>query len=545
MVDTSSRLLFVNGQVFDGSRYQGPASVLVEGGQVTAVGPPEMVAARARGTEEVDLAGGLLQPGFLDAHMHPLTGGLEISRCELTELSSPEEYLDAIRRHHADQPADGWFRGGGWSVDAFGPHGPTAALLDQVVPDRPAFLPSSDHHDAWVNTRALELAGIAADTPDPEDGWLERDADGNPTGTLREGAMDLVWRHVATTPEDCAAALRTAQEYLWSWGITGWHDALVGGYAALDDPTGAYLDLITSGELTSRVRGSLWWDRHRGLEQVEELLAERDRLAALGLDAGSVKIMVDGIAETFTAAMTEPYAGATGCPCGDRGLSFLDRDALREAVVSLDGAGLAVHFHAIGDRAVHDALDAVEAARRAHGMTDVRHQAAHLQLVRPEDRHRFRVLGVTANLEGAWAHAKSPDVQTMLNHLGEERRRWHYPFRDIATTGAHLAGGSDWPVNPPGPIDAVHVLVNRSAYSEDESRDVLEPWQGISLEQALGAYTGGTARVNHWTDVGAIQVGTRADLVVLDRDPFQGPSDEIGAATVTQTYVGGERVYER
>ena len=399
-----TRTLFTNGQVFDGVRYLGRADVLVDADRVVAVGDPDDVRDEAgAGVEEVDLAGGLLTPGFLDGHMHPLVGGLERNRCEMTDLSSVEEYLEAIRKHHAGQPAGGWFRGGGWAVTAFGPGGPTAELLDRVVPDRPAFLPSSDHHDAWVNTKALEIAGITKDTPDPSDGWFERDAEGNPTGTIREGAMAMVGDHLSTTREEYRDAMLEAQRYLATWGVTGWHDALIGGYAGLDDPTQSYLDLIASGELVARVRASQWWDRHRGPEQVEDLVAERDRLAAVGLRADSVKVMVDGITETFTAAVTEPYLDLVGCRCGDRGMAFLDPEPIREALVALDAAGFAAHFHAIGDRAVHYALDAVAAARRTNGMRRTRHQVAHLQLVRPEDRRRFRALGATANLEGAWA----------------------------------------------------------------------------------------------------------------------------------------------
>ena len=539
--------IFTNGTVFDGHRYVGRAAVAVDGERIIAVGEDREVRdAAGTGAEEVDLAGGLLVPGFQDAHMHPLVGGLERLRCEMTELSTAEEYLEAIRDHAAKHPDDAWVRGGGWSVSAFPPGGPTAEQLDRVVPDRPAFIPSSDHHDAWVNTKALEVAGITAETPDPPDGWFERDADGRPTGTVREAAMAMVGDHLTTTREDYYRAMLEAQEYLHGWGITGWHDALIGGYAGLDDPTQAYLDAIEAGALTARVRASQWWDRHRGVEQVEELLEQRERLRAAGLDAGSVKLMVDGIAETFTAAVTEPYVGPTGCPCGDRGLAFLDADQLREAVVALDAAGFQAHFHAIGDRAVHDALDAVEAARRANGLNDHRHQIAHLQLVRPEDRPRFGRLGVAANLEGAWASRDTPAVQLLVPHLDPERFAWHYPFADLLAGGAAVAGGSDWPVNPPAPLAAVHALVNRRPYAERGNPvEALLADQGLTLTQAMAAYTSGSAFVNHQPDAGVVRVGARADLAVLDRDVFTAPLDEIGAAAVTLTYAAGTRVFAR
>ena len=536
---------FVGGQVFDGRRHREDCAVAVHGSRIVAVGDVAGVR-RAAGpnAEVVDLHGGLLLPGFQDAHMHPMVGGLERLRCELTGLGSVDDYLTAIARHGGPPGQEGWFRGGGWSVDAFPDGGPTADLLDRAVPDRPAFVVSSDHHNAWVNSRALELAGIDSSTPDPPDGWIGRDDRGRPTGTLHEAAMGLVHDHVTTTREEYTDALRDAQAYLHGWGITGWHDALIGGYAGLDDPTQAYLDLLDAGELTARVTASQWWDRRRGLDQLDELAAERDRLAELGLDASSVKVMMDGVTETFTASVVDPYTAETGCPCGQTGLPFLSHGQAAEAVVALDAAGFQIHFHAIGDRAVRDALDAVEAARVANGMNDHRHQLAHAQLVRPEDRPRFRELGVTLNAQGMWVTHGSPGVDFFLPKLDEERAEWNYPFRDIADSGADLAGGSDWPVNPPEPMMGVHGLVNRASYSPDgEPPEPLLPGQALTLAQALSAYTEGSARVSHRNDVGSVQVGARADLVVLDRDPFLGPPQEIGGARVVATFVEGDAVH--
>ncbi len=430
MTELENEIVFRNGHVFDGHRRRDQHCVAVRGSRILATGSEAEVLERVGpGAEEIDLAGGLLMPGFHDAHMHPMVGGLERLRCEMSSLSAPSDYLHAVAEVARTRPDDPWVRGGGWSVGAFDRKGPRAELLDRVVPDRPAFLPSTDHHDAWVNTRALELAGVTRDTPDPPDGWIERDGEGHPTGTLREAAMALVWDHVETSREEYADALREGQSHLHSRGITGWHDALIGGYAGLDDPTQAYLDLIDAGELTARVRCSQWWDRSRSdVEvQVAELVARRDELAARGLDAGSVKVMMDGIAETYTAALTEGYADLSGCPCGDHGLPFLSHEQAAEAVCALDAAGLQVHSHAIGDAAVHDALDAVEVARRTNGMNGLRHQIAHLQLVRPKDRHRFGDLQVVANLQGMWARRETPAVTLIKPHLDAERWSWHYP----------------------------------------------------------------------------------------------------------------------
>ncbi|HET6697477.1 MAG TPA: amidohydrolase [Nocardioidaceae bacterium] len=540
--------IFRNGHVFDGDRYLPDTAVAVRDGRVVAVGEDADVRdAAGAGADEVDLAGRLLTPGFQDAHMHPMVAGLERLRCDLTTGSSREEYLDLIARFAADHPEAAWIRGGGWSAAVFGRNGPSRQDLDAIVPNRPVFLPSSDHHDAWVNTKALEIAGIDASTRDPQDGWFVRDHSGMPTGAVREAASLLVQRHVTTTREEYLAGLLEAQRFLHSHGITGWQDALLGGYANLDDPTPAYLDAIAAGKLTARVRGALWWDRHRGPEQAAELAARRDELAALGLDTGSVKMMMDGIPETLTAAVTEPYVNPASCPCGDRGLAFLDPDEVKDAVTAADAAGFQVHVHAIGDRAVTMALDGMQAARERNGEGgDHRHQIAHLQLVRPADRPRFGRLGVTANIQGYWAQSQAPGTRTFLPFLDEERAGWHYPFADIAAGGAALAGGSDWPISTPDPIQAVHVTVNRSGYSPDGApAEPLVADQGLDLRQAMAAYTSGSARVNHRDDTGRIASGTAADLAVVDTDVFALPADRIGSASVVATYVAGECVFSK
>ena len=552
MTDT----IFANGRLFDGLAYLGDHAVGIRGRTIHSVGPLEKVREEmARGggaVEELDADGGLILPAFHDAHMHPLIGGLELRNGLLTDCGDADACLEKIKTLVDDSDAgpEVWLRAGGWSLEHFDQHtGPTAEMLDRVVPHRPAFIPSSDHHNAWVNTRALELAGIDKDTPDPPDGWIERDDDGNPTGTLREAAALLVHDLVEISRDEKADAMRDAQSFLHSYGIVGWQDALVGGYANIEDPTQAYLDLVDTGELTARVRLALWWDRHQGVEQIEKLKAERERLAAAGLDAGSVKLMVDGVSETFTMAVDEPYIGGARCPCegGERGLAFLPPEQLDEAVIALDAAGFQAHFHALGDRAVRTSLDAIAEARRHNGWSPQRHQLAHLQLVRPEDRTRFRTLGAIANVEGMWARLNTPAVQMVKPYLDDERLGWQYPFKDIVETGALVAGGSDWPINPPEPMEAVHVLVNRSSRTTGEAEE--EPPMGedqaLSLTYALQAYTSGAAHANHFEDSGNIRVGASADILVLDEDPFDAHEDHIGRANPVTAWSRGSQVFHR
>jgi predicted amidohydrolase YtcJ len=542
-------VVFAGGQIFgaDGRPpYDG--AVAVRAGRIAAAGDADDIRTLAGPkTRVVDLAGGMLIPGFTDAHAHPVQGGLEATRCDLSELGDDRTaYLDAIRSYADAHPEADWITGGGWGMPAFEGGTPRAADLDALVPDRPVFLPNRDHHGAWVNSRALALAGVDATTPDPADGRIERDRDGRPTGTLHEGAMDLVGRLLPEpTYDDWMTALLDAQQCLHSLGITGWQDAIVGEYANITDIGDVYLDAARAGRLTARVTGALWWDRGRGAEQIPDLLARRDRWRAGRFRITSVKIMQDGVAENFTAGMLEPYLDGRGRHTDNAGLSFVDPTALKEYVSSLDSEGFQVHVHAIGDRAVREALDAFAAARTNGDAADGRrHHIAHIQVIHPDDVPRFGALGVTATMQPLWA-AHEPQMDNLtLPFLGEPRSTWQYPFAALGAAGARLAAGSDWPVSSPDPLAGIHVAVNRRLPEDGAEVPVFLPEQRLDLATALTAYTAGSAYVTHLDEGGVIAPGRLADLAVLDRDPFAGPPEQIATTRVVATYVEGEPVYE-
>ena len=547
-------LLFDHGPVFaaDGAAAPVRQAVAVRGDRVVAVGPEARELA-GPGTERIDLAGRLLVPGFQDSHIHAVFGGVELGRCDLSALHGVDAYLAAVAEYARAHPEQEWITGGGWSIDAFPGGLPSAALLDAVVPDRPVFLPNRDHHGAWVNSRALSIAGIGRDTPDPADGRIERDGRGEPAGMLQEGAVSLVERLLPELTEaEFDQALDRAQALLHSLGITGWQDALIGAALGIKDNYDAYLRAAESGRLTARVRGALWWKRHRGTEQIEALVDRRERGQGAGngrFDPGSVKIMQDGIIENGTAALNAPYFEPCGCggpqaaaaPGGNSGLSFIDPELLRGYVAQLDRLGFQVHFHALGDRAVREALDAVEAALAANGPSANRHHLAHLQVVHPDDVPRFAALGATANIQPLWACHEPQMDEFALPVLGPERSAWQYPFKSLLGRGAALAAGSDWPVTSPDPIAGIHVAVNRVA--PGGQAQPLTPHERLTLAEAVTAYTAGTARVNHADETGRIAPGMLADLAVLDRDPFAGPPDAIHETRVLATYVGGDAVF--
>jgi predicted amidohydrolase YtcJ len=530
-----------------------PASaVAVVGGRIAAIGDAaddhfrELTGPR---TEVIDLSGRALLPGFQDAHVHPAFAGVTMIGCNLIGARTLDEALGRISAYARAHPEKEWIAGGGWRMEWFANGTPDRHALDAVVGDRPTYLLNRDCHGAWASSRALAAAGIDARTPDPADGRIEREDDGGPQGSLHEGAATLVGNLVPDLAlEERVAGLLLAQEHLHERGITAWQDAIVGEYLGSLDPLPAYLAAAASGRLSARVQGALWWDRGRGDEQLPEILARREHGQVGRFRATTVKIMQDGVAENFTAGMLDPYLDPTGCHSHDgasnnTGLSYVDPAALAEYVTRLDAEHFQVHLHAIGDRAVRESLDAIAAARAANGASDNRHHIAHLQVVHPDDVPRFAALGVTANLQALWAAHEPQMDELTIPFIGPERAARQYVFRDLLASGARLAAGSDWSVSSASPLRAIHVAVNRTLQGVAEAEPFL-PGQSLDLGEALAAYTLGSAYVNHLDDItGTIEAAKLADLVVLDRDPFDGPAADIGSTRVLQTVVQGETVF--
>jgi predicted amidohydrolase YtcJ len=542
MTDEYADLVFSGGRIHTvGVSRPRAEAVAVRGEQISAVGTAaEIAPAIGPRTRVIDLADRLLLPGFQDAHVHPIMGGVDRMQCDVRDLHPVAAVLDAIRSY-ADAHQDvTWIVGSGWYMGDFPGGLPRREDLDAVVPDRPAFLPNRDGHSTWVNSRALELAGIDRDRSDPDDGRIERDPDGKPTGCLHEGAADLVERLIPPpTADDLGGGLRIGQAYLHELGVTAWQDAIV-----LPEHLAAYQRATEEGWLTARVEAALWWDRTRGGEQVDELI-EQCATGSIGrLRTRSVKLMLDGVLETFTAAMIEPYLGADGRPTSNRGIDFIDPDALGGFVARLDAAGLQAHFHAIGDRAVRLALDAVEGARRANGRTDTRPHVSHIQVIHPDDIPRFGALDVVANAQPLWACREANMEKLTIPFLGPERSTWQYPFRSLLRSGARLAMGSDWSVSTPNPLLEIEVAVTR-VDAESRGSEPFLPEERLTLEESIHAFTIGSAFVNHLDEeTGTIEVGKLADLAVIDRDLFAPGAGHIGDGRVLGTFVSGSAVFE-
>lgn len=523
-----------------------PDAVAVANGRIVAVGQKADVEPLiGPATRVLRLNGQTLLPGFQDAHTHPVQGELTAMRCDLSEMRA-DRFDDAIRDYARRHPERDWIEGAGWSVSDFPDAAPHRAALDALVPDRPAFLWSRDGHSAWVNSRALQLAGISAATADPPGGLIVRDADGSPSGTLREGAISLVEEHIPpASAEEHVAALAAVQRRMHAFGITAWQDASVYDSGACARQLEAYRAAAEAGTLQARVVAGLFWDPRRGLDQVEGFVEQRAAATIGRLGATAVKIWVDGVVEGLTAAMLDPYLDEAGRETDNRGMALVPPQILDEAVTALDRAGMQVHMHAIGDAAVRSALDAIEAARRSNGPSDLRHHIAHIQVVHPEDLPRFAALGATANMQPIWACHESIMDERTIPFLGQERTTWQYPFASLLRHGARLAGGSDWPVSSANPLLEMEVAVTRVSEVERSGSPFL-PDERLSLDDALAAFTIGSAYVNHLdAETGSIEVGKLADLALLDRNLRSRGAGPLGDARVQATWVEGVEVYTR
>lgn len=525
-------IVFRNGVVYtmDEARSTHEA-VAVRDGRIQAVGSSvEITLLAGPETEIVDLAGGMVLPGFHDTHVHPMSGGHEALGCSLSRATTVAQLLDNVRE--CAREGSGWVIGRGWSLALFPPDGnPRKTLLDAVVPDRPVFLEGVDGHSAWVNSAALAAAKIDRSTPNPPLGVIERDEDGEPSGTLRESAMRLVSRLLPPpTPEQNAEALRVGLMQANAFGITSLVEASAG-----EEELAAYKALADRDALTARVLVSIGY----AADNFERLLAAREDYRGKRLRPDAVKIFVDGVLEGETAALLEPYLDR---PDFSGTLNY-EPAPLAQAVTRFDGMGLHVHMHAIGDRAVRVGLDAIAAARAANPDRKWMHDIAHLQLVDPADLPRFAELGVAANFQALWAFPDAYITDINLPVVGEERVTRMYPIGSAQRAGAMIVGGSDWNVSSLNPLDAIQVAVTRM----DPDGVVPAPLnldERVDLPTMLAAYTINAARLMRQDDeVGSIEPGKAADLVVLDRNVLELPPDQIRTARVVRTLLDGETVY--
>ncbi|HEY0682359.1 MAG TPA: amidohydrolase [Steroidobacter sp.] len=546
--EAAAELVFKNGNIYTvDANKPTVTSVAVREGKIVALGADgETAALIGPKTQVVDLQGRFVLPAFHDAHTHPVWGGLGQSQCPLHEGNSVAEYQKMIAKCAADQPGSGWLVGVGWKDGLFVPEGtPDKKLLDAVVSDRPAAFTSVGGHSIWVNSKGLEAAGITKDTPDPANGRIDRYKNGEPMGSFQEAAVELIVKKLPP-PSDQARedALHYARDYFNSVGIVGWHDALVpisGDEPGQAIPPGVpqtYASLAKKGTLKGHVRLALAWDKKQGVEQIPDLVAAAQRLAEAGIEAKSVKFLLDGVPAQRTAALIEPYSDMPGFT-GDM---HMEPAALEEAVTRLDAEGFQIHIHAIGDRAVRTALDAFTKARERNGAKDHRHLLSHVNLISTADLPRFRELGVVVIFQPLWACLDEYMVM-VGTRVGQARLDRTYPTGTLIKAGGKVAYGSDWPVASANPFEGIEVALTRRFPGAAEG-ERLAPNEAIGLAQAIENYTINSAYASHLDDrSGSLVVGKSADLVVLDRDLFKIPVNEIAKTQVLLTLFAGQAVH--
>ena len=525
-------------------------AVAIRGNEIVYVGLDEHAGALiGESTQVIDLDGKMVLPGFQDSHIHPVSSSLKSYMCSLYGLPGREAYIKKIRECVAEHGDAEWIHGSGWSHGYF-PEGekPTKFMLDEIVADKPVTLTSYDGHSLWVNSKALEIGGVDENTPDVDFGEVVRLPGGRePSGLLNENdAQQLVLRYQPPyTEQQIYDALISVQAYLNSLGVTSIQDAIVdisddGIYGVHT----AYQRAAREESITLRVVAALYWDSKKGLEQIEAFKAIRDQAVGM-FRATSVKIWYDGVMHTHTSSLLEDYADKPG----ERGMTMFSREDLYEIVTALDESEFQVHFHADGDGAIRDCLDAVEHALRSNGRRDARHHIAHLELIHPDDIVRFRDLGVVANVQPIWSTSKAYIGDLIGVKIGKERARWLEINKSFLDAGVTTAYGSDWYVTSPNPMDLIEAAVTRirpalSRQEKEQSKPIL-PGEEVGVADAIASYTINGAYVNHQEDTtGSIEVGKLADIVVLDKNIFDVPKVQISETNVLLTIMNGKIVFD-
>lgn len=525
--------VFVNAQVWTGDVTRPSAEALaITGDRVTAIGTTDAMRALAgAATEIVDLGGRRVVPGFNDAHWH-----LPSRRtADLSYAGSVAEIQSRLREFEMSLPEGAWLTGRGWTPADFPANTAHRRYLDSAFPNRPVFITDRDGHQALANAAALALAGLTAETTDPQGGRIERNADGSPTGLLKESASSLVSRHVpAPGVDEIYAALLEELDKAARAGLTSVQIASGRASGPMFD---ALQRALESGALSVRVRAAVPFSADVTDAELAEYVSLRDAHAGRMLTFGIAKGMLDGTVDAHTAAMLEPYANSS-----DTGLPMWTAEDLARAVARYDAAGLQIELHAIGDRAIRMALDAYESAARANGTTGARHRIEHIEVPALDDLPRFKQLGVVASTQAMFA---SPDATTLENYapaLGPERAARSNAFKLFDDAGATQAFGSDYPVFTMDPLRGVHAAVTREL-PDGTPKGGWHPEHRLSLEAALRHYTWGSAYASFEEgDKGTLVPGKLADFVVLTEDIFDSPPARLLTAKVAMTVVGGRTV---
>ena len=545
IVSNPADRVFTNGAVYtvDGQRSWSEA-VVVDDGRIVYVGDDAGATAWiGDATEVTDLDGQMMLPGFHDSHTHILIGVLAEDECDLLRIPTEFEVVRKLKECTALAGIgdDAWVIGGGWGEWLWPEANPQKGLLDLLYPDRPVYLTSSFGHAGWANSKAFEIAGIDADTSNPEAGIIERDREtGEPSGTVRDSAMTLFEKVIPPLSlEQNINRVRAGVVLANSVGITA---AIEPGVN--DETLAPIVGLADAGELTLRSIVSLSpiaWIAGTFDDSVFDYLATREQWRRDNIGVDSVKIYMDGVIEFGTSPLLEPYEDEQY----GSGEYFYEQETVNRYFQRFDEMGLQIHVHAIGDAAIRRALDGFEAMRQANGMSDNRHQIVHLQLIHEDDRPRFGELNIGAVFQSLWAYPDPAAMELDVPMLGEERTWQMYPLASVQKGGGRLVGGSDYWVTDLNPLLAIETAITRQDPWSNEG-PVLNADESVDLASMIAAYTINGAYQMKLDDLqGSIEVGKRADLIVLDRNLFEIPASEISDATIIATIFDGRTVYQK
>jgi predicted amidohydrolase YtcJ len=537
-------LILGNGQVYTPRGWA--EALAVRNGVIIAVGTNDAVQRlRTEQTRVIDLNGDTVVPGLHDMHVHPMSAGMAQRGCNFPQGSSAQQIIDTVKACVAKHAKGEWITGGQWDAASFGKQGMHRSLLDSVSPDNPVVLSDISGHSAFANSKALQIAGITAKTQNPPGGIIERDEKGEPTGVFRESAAGLVRggsSQAPLSPDDRAKALTWALSEMLSYGITSFTDAVID-----ESSMQLYADLADRGVLKQRVRGCIMWSPMFDASQDSPFdpVKRRNLFTRDRFKADCVKIMLDGVpTDGHTAAMVEPYADASNLDeARAKGMLQIKPEVLNAAVIEFDRQGLTVKFHAAGDAAVREGLDAIAAARKANGFSGNLHNVGHNSFVQMSDFHRAREIEATFEMS-PYIWYPNPIIPDIAKAIGPERMKRWTPVRDAIDSGALVVPGSDWNVVPSvDPWIAIETLVTRQ--KPGGGGEALGETEKITLQQAFDLFTVNSARhMGNGSKTGSIERGMLADILVLDRNPFKIPVTQIHETKVKSTIINGEVVYQ-
>jgi len=535
-----AKTILLNGRIYTlDSRQPWAEAVAISGGKILAVGSVKDVSSyRDSSTKVIDLGGRLVLPGFTDCHIHFMDGSLGLTQVILNGATTVAEIQKRVKEYAAAHPKETWITGMGWTYPTFAPSAlPDKKFLDEVVSDRPVYLVAFDGHSSWANSKALATAGIKRDTPDPANGKIVRDNNGEATGALQEAAGDLVAKFLPKpSREERLSALRLGMHEANKFGLVRVHSAGQ-DFEWLD----LYDELRRQGDLTLRFYIAYFLDPPELTgDAINKIEAARRTYKDEWISGGVVKTMLDGVVEAHTAAMLTPYSDDPT----QTGKLFWEPEKYKQAVKELDRRGLQIFTHAIGDRAVRLSLDAYEQAEKSNQTHDTRPRIEHIETISAQDIPRFGKLGVVASFQPLHAYPDEDTLKIWARNVGPERAQRAWVWRSIESTGGLLAFGSDWPVVTLNPWPGVQNALTRQT-TEGDPRDGFVPKERISLEDTIKAYTLGAALAGRREKTeGSIEPGKLADLIVLSQDLFKIPPTEIVKTEVLLTFVAGKVVYQ-